>query len=168
MSAWKWSCGQWVRRKEHIWQLQLPCLDSFGCHGWTNCSCHAWTTAVAMYNQMWLQCLNNRGWQVWTNMCGMVGPLHVPCWTNYSCHAMTNCYHDRRLLRGTTSANISWQASQLQESSIADRAHQIGMTDHTRSAHAAQQGKKKWKQKTVLHLLLWKSMGDSGFVTVVA
>jgi len=44
---------------------------------------------------------------------------------------------------GTTSANISWQASQLQESAIADRAHQIGMTDHTRSAHAAQQGKKK-------------------------
>nr|XP_040249630.1 protein FAR1-RELATED SEQUENCE 5-like [Aegilops tauschii subsp. strangulata] len=41
---------------------------------------------------------------------------------------------------GTTSANISWQASQLQESAIADRAHQIGMTDHTRSAHAAQQG----------------------------
>ena len=103
----KWSCGQWIRRKEHSGQLrlpwldklQLPCLDSFGCHGWTNCSCHAWTTAVAMYNQMWLQCLNNRGWQVWTNLCGMVGPLHVPCWTNYSCHAMTNCYHDRRLLR---------------------------------------------------------------------
>ena len=44
---------------------------------------------------------------------------------------------------GTTSANISWQALQLQESAIADRAHQIGMTDHTRSAHAAQQGKKK-------------------------
>ena len=43
---------------------------------------------------------------------------------------------------GTTSANVSWQASQLKESAIADRAHQIGMTDHIRSAHAAQQGKK--------------------------
>ena len=57
---------------------------------------------------------------------------------------------------GTTSANISWQASQLQESAIADRAHQIGMTDHTRSAHAAQQGKKILNQKAVLHLFLWE------------
>ena len=48
---------------------------------------------------------------------------------------------------GTTSANVAWQASQLKESAIADRAHQIGMTDHTRSAHAAQQGKKNVKQK---------------------
>ena len=48
---------------------------------------------------------------------------------------------------GTTSANVSWQASQLQESAIADRAHQIGMTDHTRWAHAAQQGKKKLNHK---------------------
>ncbi|XBI46127.1 hypothetical protein VPH35_110443 [Triticum aestivum] len=46
----------------------------------------------------------------------------------------TGCYS------GTTSANLSWQASQLQDSTIADRAHQIGMVDHTRSAHAAQQG----------------------------
>ncbi|XP_044354538.1 uncharacterized protein [Triticum aestivum] len=45
----------------------------------------------------------------------------------------TGCYG------GTTSANVSWQASQLQESAIADRANQIGLTDHTRSAHAAQQ-----------------------------
>ena len=43
---------------------------------------------------------------------------------------------------GTTSANVSWQASQLQDNAIADRAHQIGMTDHTRWAHAAQQGQK--------------------------
>jgi hypothetical protein len=63
---------------------------------------------------------------------------------------ITGCYG------GTTSANVSWQASQLQDSAIADRAHQIGMTDHIRSAHAAQQGKKNVNQKTVLHLLLWE------------
>ena len=39
---------------------------------------------------------------------------------------------------GATSANVSWQASQ-----IADRARQFGVTDHTRWAHAAQQGKEK-------------------------
>ena len=38
---------------------------------------------------------------------------------------------------GATSANVSWQASH-----IADRARQFGVTDHTRWAHAAQQGKK--------------------------
>ncbi|XBH68583.1 hypothetical protein VPH35_096697 [Triticum aestivum] len=40
----------------------------------------------------------------------------------------------------TTSANVSGQASQLQDSAIAYRAHQIGMTGQIRSAHAAQQG----------------------------
>ena len=39
---------------------------------------------------------------------------------------------------GGTPANVSWQASQ-----IADRARQFGVTDHTRWAHAAQQGKEK-------------------------
>ena len=43
---------------------------------------------------------------------------------------------------GTTSANISWQASQFQANAIADRAHQIGMTNQMRLAHAAQQDKK--------------------------
>ena len=37
---------------------------------------------------------------------------------------------------GATSVNVSWQASQ-----IADRARQFGVTDHTRWAHAAQQGR---------------------------
>ena len=110
----KWSCGRWISRRSIVdncschdcstavaipGQLQLPCLDRCSCHAWTTAVSMPGQTAVAMYNQMWLQCLNNRGWQVWTNLCGMVGPLHVPCWTNYSCHAMTNCYHDRRLLR---------------------------------------------------------------------
>ncbi|XBI89364.1 hypothetical protein VPH35_027186 [Triticum aestivum] len=36
---------------------------------------------------------------------------------------------------GGNPASVSWQASQ-----IADRAHQFGVTDHTRWAHAAQQG----------------------------
>jgi len=49
---------------------------------------------------------------------------------------ITGCY------TGTTSASVSWQASQLRDIDIADRSHQIGMTDHTRWAHAAQQGKK--------------------------
>ena len=39
---------------------------------------------------------------------------------------------------GGTPANVSWQASQ-----VADRARQFGVTDHTRWAHAAQQGKLK-------------------------
>ena len=43
---------------------------------------------------------------------------------------------------GTTSANVSWQASQLQANAIADRAQQIGMTNQIRLAHAAKQGKK--------------------------
>ena len=37
---------------------------------------------------------------------------------------------------GGTPANVSWQASQ-----IVDRARKFGVTDHTRWAHAAQQGK---------------------------
>ena len=45
---------------------------------------------------------------------------------------------------GSTSANVSWQASQ-----IADRARQIGVTDHTRWAHAAQQGKKNLNHKNI-------------------
>ena len=49
---------------------------------------------------------------------------------------ITGCYG------GTTPANISWQASQLQSNAIADRAHQVGMTNQMRLAHAAQQGKK--------------------------
>ena len=48
---------------------------------------------------------------------------------------------------GTTSTNISWQASPLQANTIADIAHQIGMTNQIRSAHAAQQGKKNITQK---------------------
>ena len=59
---------------------------------------------------------------------------------------------------GTTSANISWQASQLQESAIADRAHQIGMTDHTRSAHAAQQGKKMKTENSTAFAFVGNSM----------
>ena len=45
---------------------------------------------------------------------------------------ITGCYD------GTTSANVSWQASHN-----ANRVHQFGVTDHTRWAHAAQQGKEK-------------------------
>ena len=44
---------------------------------------------------------------------------------------------------GTTSASVSWKASQLQDGSIADRACQIAMTNQIRSAHAAEQGKEK-------------------------
>ena len=48
---------------------------------------------------------------------------------------------------GTTSANVSWQASPLQANAIADRAQQIGMTDQLRLAHATQQGKKYVNQQ---------------------
>ena len=56
---------------------------------------------------------------------------------------ITCCYS------GTTSAYVSWQASQLQDNATADRAHQIGITYHTRWAHAAQQGKKNVNQKNI-------------------
>ncbi|XP_037481559.1 uncharacterized protein LOC119359488 [Triticum dicoccoides] len=46
----------------------------------------------------------------------------------------TGCYG------ATTSANVSWKASQLQDNVIADRAHQNGMTNQIRSAHVTQQG----------------------------
>ena len=42
---------------------------------------------------------------------------------------------------GTTTTNVSWQASPLQAIGIADRAKQIEVTDQLRLAHAAQQGK---------------------------
>ena len=51
---------------------------------------------------------------------------------HYPSNTMLTGYYD-----ASTPANVSWQASQ-----IADRARQFGVTDHTKWAHAAQQGKK--------------------------
>ena len=63
----------------------------------------------------------------------MLYKLQLPCIDQLL--MIAGCYG------GTTSANVSWQASPLQAIAIADRAQQIEVTDQLRLAHAAQQGK---------------------------
>ena len=57
---------------------------------------------------------------------------------------------------GGTPTNVSWQASR-----IADRARQFGVADHTRWAHAAQQGKEKIEpQKSTTFVFVEKIARD--------
>ena len=56
---------------------------------------------------------------------------------------------------GGNPANVLWQASQ-----IADRARQFGVTDHTRWAYAAQQGKEKIEPQKSTTFVLWQIAHD--------
>ena len=95
----RWSCGRWISRRSIV----------------DNCSCHDWTTAISMTKQLQLPSLDNCSYHDWTTVVAMPGQLQLPfpgqlefpcldncschAWTDYSCHALTNYYHDFRLLR---------------------------------------------------------------------